>query len=363
MSTVAPTVADDGLLWVRVTYTAATGVVRFYTADPTIATPVAADFTQLGTNVTKTATALLDSTALLEIGSNNGGGSNRLVGKVYRVQVRNGIDGTLVFDADLTSVAVLATSFTESSSNGATVTINSVAKVFPTGLTLAETDTPAAGTPAVIPAGTQAAETETASHGTAAVTTAGTQAAETETAFAGSLAVQLPGAQVAETDTAAAGTTPTVVPDEAGAGFARPRRPQRPPLITQSGTVWGRTVSTGSASGDVVRSGTVTGSAAVEASTSGSPIREGCTAGLTARGSALVGCCVRVGVTTATRLATSGLTRGAPTRCGITRSTTATTGPTPRGTSTRSGTGAGTTPAEPTTAWGAAVKVGALAAV
>ncbi|MFZ9922746.1 MAG: hypothetical protein ACO3E4_07535, partial [Candidatus Nanopelagicaceae bacterium] len=47
-------------------------------------------------------------------------------GKFYRAQVRNGIDGTVAFDADFETAMTSQTvaSFTESSSNAATVTIN-----------------------------------------------------------------------------------------------------------------------------------------------------------------------------------------------------------------------------------------------
>ena len=47
-----------------------------------------------------------------------------VAGKLYRAQIRNGLDGTLVFDADLTAKTCGARTFTESSSNGATVTVN-----------------------------------------------------------------------------------------------------------------------------------------------------------------------------------------------------------------------------------------------
>ena len=45
-------------------------------------------------------------------------------GKLYRVKIYDGIGGTLVLDANFSAEAAETTSFTESSSNGATVTIN-----------------------------------------------------------------------------------------------------------------------------------------------------------------------------------------------------------------------------------------------
>jgi hypothetical protein len=54
-----------------------------------------------------------------------------LTGRIYRAIIKDGIDGTTVFDADFTQVASGATSFSESSSNAATVTINQTAVAIP----------------------------------------------------------------------------------------------------------------------------------------------------------------------------------------------------------------------------------------
>jgi len=121
-SSVAPTVSDFGRLWVRVTLDVDNGAggktATFYTStDGSI-------WTQLGTAQTTAGTiAIADTTSVLQIGSNFLT-SNRLTGLVYRAQIYNGIAGTLVFDANFSTASKLATSFTESSANAATVTIN-----------------------------------------------------------------------------------------------------------------------------------------------------------------------------------------------------------------------------------------------
>jgi hypothetical protein len=115
--------ADFEIKWVRVTLDVDDGsgnrVIRFFTSED------GATWTQLGTTTTTAGTAsIADTTAAVEIGSVSNGGAQPFAGRIYRVQIRNGIDGTIVFDADFTKPAKLAASFTEDSANGATVTIN-----------------------------------------------------------------------------------------------------------------------------------------------------------------------------------------------------------------------------------------------
>jgi len=90
-------------------------------------------WTQLGTDLTNAMTNIKDSTSPLEIGSVNngasGGGSGlyNAVGNFYRAQIRNNVldDGTgIVLDVDFTTKTFGANTFTESSTNAATVTIN-----------------------------------------------------------------------------------------------------------------------------------------------------------------------------------------------------------------------------------------------
>lgn len=82
-----------------------------------------AAWSQLGSDVTvASTTSIFASTWTLEIGTLQL--TQLSVGAIYRVQIYNGIGGPLVFDADFTAQSKLATSFTEDSSNAATVTIN-----------------------------------------------------------------------------------------------------------------------------------------------------------------------------------------------------------------------------------------------
>ena len=117
--------------WVRATLDVDNGAVgndvKFYTSsnyDPDTGTGT---WTQLGTTVTTAGTtSIFNSTAILQVGDIDTGGTQfPFAGKAYRAQIYNGIDGTKVFDANFTAVPEGATSFTESSSNAATVTINS----------------------------------------------------------------------------------------------------------------------------------------------------------------------------------------------------------------------------------------------
>lgn len=103
--------------WVRVTRASASGDVTFYTSAD------GSSWTQLGATQSTTAGGIHDGNAILAIGSNVAA-SAVISGIIRRAQVYNGIAGTLVFDANFTTQAKLAASFTESSANAATVTVN-----------------------------------------------------------------------------------------------------------------------------------------------------------------------------------------------------------------------------------------------
>jgi hypothetical protein len=125
-STVAPTVADGATLWVRATLSVASNyAVIFYTS------PDGTTWTQLGTTVTGTgATSIFSGTSILEVGSL--AATNNARGKFFRAQVLNGINGTVAFDANFENsiTSLNQASFTESSTNGATVTINRSGSTF-----------------------------------------------------------------------------------------------------------------------------------------------------------------------------------------------------------------------------------------
>lgn len=125
-STVAITVTDLASKWVQATLDVDNGsgsrVAKFYVSDDGVT------WVQLGTTVTTAgATSIADTTAVLSVGARGSGGGQRMVtGNIMRARILNGYDGagSVVFDANFATAAKLATSFTESSSNAATVTIN-----------------------------------------------------------------------------------------------------------------------------------------------------------------------------------------------------------------------------------------------
>jgi hypothetical protein len=121
VSTSADTHGDGVPRWWKITYTgASTKVANFYVADDSPTEP--SSWTQLGgANVAYGVTPAAN-TSPLYIGA-IGTSFNPFQGAIYRAIVRNGIGGTTVFDADFTT-NTNQSSFTESSSNAATVTIN-----------------------------------------------------------------------------------------------------------------------------------------------------------------------------------------------------------------------------------------------
>ena len=126
-SSVATGLTGGSDKWLRATgsISAGTITVRFYLGDD------GASWTQLGTEQTASITSIYNSSATLNIGAVNVGATERFIGKIYRAIIKDAPDGTTVFDADFSTVPKLATSFTESSSNAATVTINSTAIALP----------------------------------------------------------------------------------------------------------------------------------------------------------------------------------------------------------------------------------------
>lgn len=123
LSTVAPNFLDGSKHWIRVTLDADNGSgghdVTFYTSED------GGSWTQLGDVVTTAGVAtLFNSTAGIEMGTTNNGADNEWAGKFYRGRIYDGINGTLVFDAQFDRQSPGATSFNESSVNAALVTIN-----------------------------------------------------------------------------------------------------------------------------------------------------------------------------------------------------------------------------------------------
>ena len=122
-SSVAVPFTDGATGWVRATLDVDNGAsgndVIFYTSTD------GTTWTQLGTTQTTAGvTDIRATTAPLNIGTYRGPELTR--GKFFRAQVLNGIGGTVAFDANFeTGITTnLPTTFTESSANAATVTIN-----------------------------------------------------------------------------------------------------------------------------------------------------------------------------------------------------------------------------------------------
>lgn len=134
-STVAPTVSDGAILLVRCTLDVDDGagnrVAKFYTKTATAATAFSglADdtgWTQLGTTVTTAGTtSIFSSTAVLEVGTEAVGTTNVLAGRVLAAELRDGIDGSVVFRANFNR-PIGETSFTEDT--GKVVTLNGNAR-------------------------------------------------------------------------------------------------------------------------------------------------------------------------------------------------------------------------------------------
>jgi hypothetical protein len=119
-STVAPTIGDGQPLWIRGTLDVNNGAsgydVQFFTSTN------GTTWTQLGTTVTTAGTtSIFSGTAEIRIGR-GASGTQLMIGKHYRSQILDGINGTTVLDVD-TSVITSggATSFT--AGTGQTVTI------------------------------------------------------------------------------------------------------------------------------------------------------------------------------------------------------------------------------------------------
>lgn len=114
---------DGTVHWLRVTMDVDNGSsnydVTYYKSDNGV------DWTQIGAvDHGAAATQIATSTAPIEIGSDQDGDGSNAIGNYYCAQVYDGIGGTLVFDADFTAEQPGTTSFTESSAQEATVTIN-----------------------------------------------------------------------------------------------------------------------------------------------------------------------------------------------------------------------------------------------
>lgn len=110
-------------IWVRVTKSVATGVITFYYSLDNTNDPAVATWTQLGATVAGVAEGIFAGTNRIEIGANIAGTNGPFNGRVYRTQLRSGIGGTVVYDANFVDQPSGKTAFTDSSSNAVAVTL------------------------------------------------------------------------------------------------------------------------------------------------------------------------------------------------------------------------------------------------
>jgi hypothetical protein len=118
-STVALGGTDGTAYWLKATYKDSTDEVKFWWAADASTEP--GSWTQLGTTVAQVS-ALSASTSALFVGS-LASASQVCAGTIYRAVIRSTIGGTAVFDANFVTAADYCATFTESSTNAATVTI------------------------------------------------------------------------------------------------------------------------------------------------------------------------------------------------------------------------------------------------
>jgi len=122
-SSVAPTITDGSVKWIRATLAVNNGAsqydVNFYTSDD------GTSWTALGTTKTGSTgvTSISASSNAMGIGSIPTFSAAVLSGKLYRAQIFNGIDGTKVLDVD-TSVIGSGSATSFDALTGQTVTIN-----------------------------------------------------------------------------------------------------------------------------------------------------------------------------------------------------------------------------------------------
>jgi hypothetical protein len=108
--------ANGVSVWVKATRVASTGVTTFYTAADSATEPTA--WTTIGTT-TGTSGNIENSPESLVIGR-----GTDTAGRYYRAIVRDGINGTTVFDADFTTGITSGAQTTFTATTGQTVTIN-----------------------------------------------------------------------------------------------------------------------------------------------------------------------------------------------------------------------------------------------
>jgi len=118
---------DGQLVWLKTTLDVSAGEVSFYYSTEMVDDESAVTWTLHETPAALGAFTIDDNDSEIRIGTTEA--ANWLNGTVRRAIIKDGIGGTVVFDADFTGLAPGVTSFTEDSSNAATVTLNGNAAV------------------------------------------------------------------------------------------------------------------------------------------------------------------------------------------------------------------------------------------
>ena len=115
---------DGNTYWIKATRAVGSGLCSFFYAPDQATEPTS--WTSVGTNTMTYTGSIFSGSGIIEVGSVGQGASFPLAGRIYRGIVRDGIGGTTVFDANFTTGITSGSqaTFTESSSNAATVTIN-----------------------------------------------------------------------------------------------------------------------------------------------------------------------------------------------------------------------------------------------
>ena len=115
-SSAAVAFSDGAIGGIRVTRNVTTGDVVFYTSTDF------STWTQLGTTQSTAAGAAFDGNAVVGVGARNSGTGNMSTGRIYRAQLYNGINGTLVADFNPARTTQGQTSF--AATTGETWTMN-----------------------------------------------------------------------------------------------------------------------------------------------------------------------------------------------------------------------------------------------
>lgn len=151
-STAAVPFTDGSAGWLRFTWRASDGRVQFFTAPDQTVMP--SSWSQLGTDRTINIGSLFDSPAPIYLGTTNGSTSPVFTGKFYRAQFRNNIlnNGTGIFaDVDMSTKALGAATFIESSTNAATVTVTGATALLGDGRVAYQSATAASPTYLALP--------------------------------------------------------------------------------------------------------------------------------------------------------------------------------------------------------------------